>query len=50
MTIFDLVLLFLIANADQNVMIVPDTSLTGGVLAACYVLRFDRKHSGLEKM
>ncbi len=32
MTIFDLVLLLLIANAVQNAMVGPDTSLVGGDL------------------
>lgn len=34
MTIFDLVLLLMISNAVQNAMTGPDTSLTGGILAA----------------
>jgi uncharacterized membrane protein YcaP (DUF421 family) len=34
MTIFDLVLLLLIANAVQNAMVGSDTSLIGGLLAA----------------
>ena len=34
MTLFDLVLLLLIANAVQNAMVGPDTSLIGGLLAA----------------
>lgn len=34
MTPFDLVLLLLIANAVQNAMTGPDTSVTGGVVAA----------------
>ncbi len=38
MTVFDLVLLLLIANAVQNAMVGPDTSLTGGVLAALVLL------------
>ena len=38
MTVFDLVVLLLIANAVQNAMIGPDTSLTGGVLAAGLLL------------
>lgn len=37
-TIFDLVVLLLIANAVQNAMVGPDTSLTGGVLAAVVLL------------
>ena len=38
MTIFDLVVLLLIANAVQNAMVGPDNSLTGGVLAAAVLL------------
>ncbi len=38
MTLFDLVLLLLIANAVQNAMVGPDTSLTGGLLAAIVLL------------
>lgn len=38
MTIFDLVLLLLIANAVQNAMVGPDTSLSGGLLAAAVLL------------
>ncbi len=38
MTPFDLVLLLLIANAVQNAMTGPDTSLTGGVAAALTLL------------
>ncbi len=34
MTPFDLVLLVLIANAVQNAMVGPDTSITGGLVAA----------------
>lgn len=34
MTALDIVLLLLIANAVQNAMVGPDTSLTGGLLAA----------------
>jgi uncharacterized membrane protein YcaP (DUF421 family) len=34
MTPFDLVVLLVISNAVQNVMVGPDTSLTGGLLAA----------------
>jgi uncharacterized membrane protein YcaP (DUF421 family) len=33
MTLFDLVLLLLLANAVQNAMTGPDTSLTGGLVA-----------------
>jgi uncharacterized membrane protein YcaP (DUF421 family) len=38
MTPFDLVLLLLIANAVQNAMTGPDTSLTGGIVAAATLL------------
>ena len=38
MTIFDLVLLLLIANAVQNAMVGPDTSLVGGLKAALVLL------------
>jgi uncharacterized membrane protein YcaP (DUF421 family) len=38
MTVFDLVVLLLISNAVQNAMVGPDTSLTGGVLAAFVLL------------
>lgn len=38
MTVFDLVMLLLIANAVQNAMIGPDTSLPGGLLAALTLL------------
>lgn len=38
MTPFDLVLLLLIANAVQNAMTGPDTSVTGGVAAAATLL------------
>jgi len=38
MTVFDLVVLLLIANAVQNAMVGPDTSLTGGLLAAAVLL------------
>ena len=38
MTVFDLVVLLLIANAVQNAMVGPDTSLLGGVLAALVLL------------
>ena len=38
MTVFDLVVLLLIANAVQNAMVGPDTSLIGGVLAAIVLL------------
>ncbi|MGA2505591.1 MAG: YetF domain-containing protein [Anaerolineales bacterium] len=38
MTVFDLVVLLLIANAVQNAMVGPDTSLVGGVIAAVVLL------------
>jgi uncharacterized membrane protein YcaP (DUF421 family) len=38
MTVFDLVVLLLIANTVQNAMVGLDTSLTGGVLAAVVLL------------
>jgi uncharacterized membrane protein YcaP (DUF421 family) len=38
MTPFDLTLLLLLSNAVQNAMTGPDTSLLGGVIAACTLL------------
>jgi uncharacterized membrane protein YcaP (DUF421 family) len=38
MTVLDLVVLLLIANAVQNAMVSPDTSLAGGILAAVVLL------------
>jgi uncharacterized membrane protein YcaP (DUF421 family) len=38
MTVFDLVVLLLIANAVQNAMVGQDTSLVGGILAAAVLL------------
>src|SRR5712691_3424856 len=38
MSAFDLVLLLIIANAVQNAMVGPDTSLTGGLVAAGVLL------------
>jgi uncharacterized membrane protein YcaP (DUF421 family) len=38
LTVFDLVVLLLIANAVQNAMVGSDTSLTGGALAAVILL------------
>jgi uncharacterized membrane protein YcaP (DUF421 family) len=38
MTPFDLTLLLLISNSVQNAMTGPDTSLLGGVIAACTLL------------
>ncbi len=42
MTVFDLVVVLLIANAVQNAMVGPDVSLTGGVLAAFVLLVANR--------
>ena len=38
MTTFDLVLILLVANAVQNAMVGPDTSLTGGLIAAAVLI------------
>jgi uncharacterized membrane protein YcaP (DUF421 family) len=38
MTVFDLIVLLLLANAVQNAMVGPDTSLVGGVAAALTLL------------
>jgi len=38
MTVFDLVVLLLLANAVQNAMVGPDTSLLGGIIAAAVLL------------
>ncbi len=38
MTPFDLVVILLIANAVQNAMVGPDTSLSGGLLSAAVLL------------
>jgi uncharacterized membrane protein YcaP (DUF421 family) len=38
LTVFDLVVLLLIANAVQNAMVGPDTSLIGGIIAAAVLL------------
>lgn len=42
MTVFDLVVILLIANAVQNAMVGPDVSVTGGVLAAFVLLLANR--------
>jgi len=42
MTPFDLVLLLLIANAVQNAMTGPDTSVTGGLVAAVTLLALNK--------
>src|SRR5438874_6704489 len=38
MTPFDLTLLLLLSNSVQNAMTGPDTSLLGGIIAACTLL------------
>jgi uncharacterized membrane protein YcaP (DUF421 family) len=38
MTVFDLVVVLLLANAVQNAMVGPDTSLWGGLIAATVLL------------
>ena len=42
MTVFDLVVILLIANAVQNAMVGPDFSVQGGILAAVVLLAVDR--------
>jgi uncharacterized membrane protein YcaP (DUF421 family) len=42
MTVFDLVVILLIANAVQNAMVGPDFSVQGGILAAFVLLAIDR--------
>ena len=42
MTVFDLVVILLIANAVQNAMVGPDASLQGGLLAAAVLLVANR--------
>src|SRR5918992_4257994 len=42
MTVFDLVVILLIANAVQNAMTGPDFSVQGGVLAAFVLLGLNR--------
>jgi uncharacterized membrane protein YcaP (DUF421 family) len=42
MTVFDLVLILLIANAVQNAMVGPDSSLQGGLVAAAVLLAVNR--------
>ena len=42
MTVFDFVLLLLIANAVQNAMVGADTSLVGGLVAAVVLLLLNR--------
>ena len=40
--VFDLVVVLVIANAVQNAMVGPDTSLTGGLVAAAVLVLLDR--------
>ena len=47
MTPFDLVLLLLIANAVQNAMTGPDTSVTGGIVAAATLLTVNAVVTGV---
>jgi uncharacterized membrane protein YcaP (DUF421 family) len=42
MTVFDLVVILLIANAVQNAMTGPDFSVQGGLIAACVLLVLNR--------
>lgn len=42
MTAFDLVLILVVSNAVQNAMVGPDTSLTGGLVAAGTLLVVNR--------
>jgi uncharacterized membrane protein YcaP (DUF421 family) len=48
MTPFDLVLLLLIANAVQNAMTGPDTSLTGGLVAGGTLLLMNSFNAAIE--
>ena len=47
MTPFDLTLLLLLSNSVQNAMTGPDTSLMGGVVAACTLLVLNYGVAGL---
>jgi uncharacterized membrane protein YcaP (DUF421 family) len=47
MTVFDLVVILLIANAVQNAMVGSDTSLQGGLIAAAVLLLVNRAVSRL---
>jgi uncharacterized membrane protein YcaP (DUF421 family) len=42
MTVFDLVVILLLANAVQNAMVGPDTSLWGGLIAALVLLSLNK--------
>jgi uncharacterized membrane protein YcaP (DUF421 family) len=48
MTLLDLVIILLIANAVQNAMVGPDTSLLGGLLAAFVLLATNRIFATLQ--
>src|SRR3989442_11723601 len=45
MSTFDLVLLLIIANAVQNAMVGPDTSLVGGLVAAGVLIGRSEEHT-----
>ena len=47
MTPFDLTLLLLLSNSVQNAMTGPDTSLLGGVVAACTLLALNYGVAGI---
>src|ERR671918_1809594 len=47
MTVFDLVVILLVANAVQNAMVGPDTSLWGGLIAAGVLLVLNRAVAAL---
>lgn len=47
MTVFDLVVILLIANSVQNAMVGPDVSVTGGILAAFVLLALNKAVSAL---
>ena len=47
MSVFDLVLLLVIANAVQSAMVGPDTSLAGGLVAAGVLLAW---HAGFDRI
>lgn len=49
MTPFDLVVILLIANAVQNAMVGPDTSLVGGLLSAAVLLTVNAAVSTLQE-
>jgi uncharacterized membrane protein YcaP (DUF421 family) len=47
MTVFDLVVILLVANAVQNAMVGPDASLQGGLIAAAVLLVLNRAVAAL---